>query len=184
MSQKLPHRTEVPTAETWDLSDLYADSAAYEKAIHALYQDAQGFKAQYEGQLNQLDTIKKGLEAFSQILIELDRAGNYAELLLSVDTTDAERQRLSALFSTNYGKILSQLSFVESELLSLDKETMDTAINELPYGYYLKQLQKDNRINYMPKQKKLWRVWHPRFHQQVKSMASQKCLILISEVSK
>ncbi|MBT2832249.1 oligoendopeptidase F [Staphylococcus coagulans] len=142
MSQKLPHRTEVPTAETWDLSDLYADSAAYEKAIHALYQDAQSFKAQYEGQLNQLDTIKKGLEAFSQILIELDRAGNYAELLLSVDTTDAERQRLSALFSTNYGKIISQLSFVESELLFLDKETMEAAINELPYGYYLKQLQK------------------------------------------
>lgn len=92
------------------------------------------------------------------MLVELERAGNYAELLHSVDTSDAERQRLNALFSTQYGKVLSQLTFVESELLNLDDAVMQQAISELDYSYYLTQLQKKNCINCTLKLKKHLRV--------------------------
>ncbi|ARJ51817.1 oligoendopeptidase F [Staphylococcus lutrae] len=141
MSQKLPKRSEVVIAETWDLTDLYPNSQRYEQAIAWLYQDAQVFKKEFEGQLNTVETIEKGLKRFEQLLIELDRAGNYAELISSVDTSDTECQRLSALFYTNYGKILSQLSFVESELLTLDDTVMQQAISELDYAHYLTRLR-------------------------------------------
>lgn len=158
MSQKLPHRSEVARVETWDLTDLYPNPESYEQALKSLPQEAQAFKVQYENQLNTVENLEKGLNTYAQLLVELERAGNYAELLHSVDTSDAERQRLNALFSTQYGKVLSQLTFVESELLNLDDAVMQQAISELDYSYYLTQLQKKNRINCTLKLKKHLRV--------------------------
>ncbi|PWZ93513.1 oligoendopeptidase F, partial [Staphylococcus pseudintermedius] len=71
-----------------------------EQALKSLPQEAQAFKVQYENQLNTVENLEKGLNTYAQLLVELERAGNYAELLHSVDTSDAERQRLNALFST------------------------------------------------------------------------------------
>ncbi|EGQ3355138.1 oligoendopeptidase F [Staphylococcus pseudintermedius] len=151
MSQKLPHRSEVARVETWDLTDLYPNPESYEQALKSLPQEAQAFKVQYENQLNTVENLEKGLNTYAQLLVELERAGNYAELLHSVDTSDAERQRLNALFSTQYGKVLSQLTFVESELLNLDDAVMQQAISELDYSYYLTQLQKKKPHQLHPK---------------------------------
>ncbi|EGQ4000227.1 oligoendopeptidase F [Staphylococcus pseudintermedius] len=151
MSQKLPHRSEVARVETWDLTDLYPNPESYEQALKSLPQEAQAFKVQYENQLNTVENLEKGLNTYAQLLVELERAGNYAELLHSVDTSDAERQRLNALFSTQYGKVLSKLTFVESELLNLDDAVMQQAISELDYSYYLTQLQKKKPHQLHPK---------------------------------
>lgn len=84
--------------------------------------------------------IKKVLSEFENILIQLDRLGNYAELRLSVDTANTDAQTLSAKLSTNYGKISSQLSFVESEILMLPEEVIKQAIEESDVPHYLEKL--------------------------------------------
>ncbi|AVP37015.1 oligoendopeptidase F [Staphylococcus felis] len=151
MSQKLPYRSDVPLNETWDLSDLYKTSEEYELAIRRLPEQAQQFKTQYEGQLNDLATIENALKAYSEILVDLDRAANYSALQLTVETTDAERQRLDALLTSNYGDVMSRLSFVETELLSLDNDLLQQAIDSLDYPYYLQCLKKRKKYQLHPK---------------------------------
>lgn len=151
MSQKLPYRSDVPLNETWDLSDLYKTSEEYELAIRRLPEQAQQFKTQYEGQLNDLATIENALKACSEILVDLDRAANYSALQLTVETTDAERQRLDALLTSNYGDVMSRLSFVETELLSLDNDLLQQAIDSLDYPYYLQCLKKRKKYQLHPK---------------------------------
>ncbi|REH93478.1 oligoendopeptidase F [Staphylococcus felis] len=151
MSQKLPYRSDVPLNETWDLSDLYKTSEEYELAIRRLPEQAQQFKTQYEGQLNDLATIENALKAYSEILVDLDRAANYSALQLTVETTGAERQRLDALLTSNYGDVMSRLSFVETELLSLDNDLLQQAIDSLDYPYYLQCLKKRKKYQLHPK---------------------------------
>ena len=74
------------------------------------------FHERYNGQLTEIDTIERALKDYEALLIQIDRLGNYAELRLSVDTTDEAAQTLNAKLNTSYGKIASRLSFVESEI--------------------------------------------------------------------
>ncbi len=112
MSQGLPLREDVPVSETWDLVDLFKDDQQYYESIDALVQQANQFHHTYATTLNSIEQINTALAELENILIALDRLSNYAELRLSVDTSNIEAQVLSAKLSTTYGKIVSQLSFV------------------------------------------------------------------------
>ena len=124
MSQGLPLREDVPVSETWDLVDLFKDDQQYYESIDALVQQANQFHHTYATTLNSIEQINTALAELENILIALDRLSNYAELRLSVDTSNIEAQVLSAKLSTTYGKIVSQLSFVESEILELPEEIL------------------------------------------------------------
>ncbi|HCY8900973.1 TPA: oligoendopeptidase F [Staphylococcus aureus] len=142
MSQGLPLREDVPVSETWDLTDLFKDDQQYYESIDALVQQANQFHHTYATTLNSIEQINTALAELENILIALDRLSNYAELRLSVDTSNIEAQVLSAKLSTTYGKIVSQLSFVESEILELPEEILQQLEKSCPYQHYIKQLIK------------------------------------------
>ena len=70
-----------------------------------------------------------------------------------VDTSNIEAQVLSAKLSTTYGKIVSQLSFVESEILELPEEILQQLEESCPYQHYIKQLIKQKHSNYLRQNK-------------------------------
>lgn len=142
MSQGLLLREDVPVSETWDLVDLFKDDQQYYESIDALVQQANQFHHTYATTLNSIEQINTALAELENILIALDRLSNYAELRLSVDTSNIEAQVLSAKLSTTYGKIVSQLSFVESEMLELPEEILQQLEESCPYQHYIKQLIK------------------------------------------
>lgn len=142
MSQGLLLREDVPVSETWDLVDLFKDDQQYYESIDALVQQANQFHHTYATTLNSIEQINTALAELENILIALDRLSNYAELRLSVDTSNIEVQVLSAKLSTTYGKIVSQLSFVESEILELPEEILQQLEESCPYQHYIKQLIK------------------------------------------
>lgn len=142
MSQGLPLREDVPVSETWDLTDLFKDDQQYYESIDALVQQANQFHHTYATTLNSIEQINTALAELENILIALDRLSNYAELRLSVDTSNIEAQVLSAKLSTTYGKIVSRLSFVESEILELPEEILQQLEESCPYQHYIKQLIK------------------------------------------
>lgn len=142
MSQGLLLREDVPVSETWDLVDLFKDDQQYYESIDALVQQANQFHHTYATTLNSIEQINTALAELENILIALDRLSNYAELRLSVDTSNIEAQVLSAKLSTTYGKIVSQLSFVESEILELPEEILQQLEETCPYQHYIKQLIK------------------------------------------
>ncbi|HDD7705001.1 TPA: oligoendopeptidase F [Staphylococcus aureus] len=142
MSQGLLLREDVPVSETWDLVDLFKDDQQYYESIDALVQQVNQFHHTYATTLNSIEQINTALAELENILIALDRLSNYAELRLSVDTSNIEAQVLSAKLSTTYGKIVSQLSFVESEILELPEEILQQLEESCPYQHYIKQLIK------------------------------------------
>ncbi len=120
---------------------MLKDDQQYYESIDALVQQANQFDHTYATTLNSIEQINTALAELENILIALDRLSNYAELRLSVDTSNI-KARLSAKLSTTYGKIVSQLSFVESEILELPEEILQQLEESCPYQHYIKQLIK------------------------------------------
>lgn len=142
MEELLVERSAVPQEETWNLTDLFTDSQAYETFVKALPERAQAFKEQYSGTLKDAKSIQQALDDYCTLAIDIDRANNFAEMQASVDATDAERQRLAALFQTLYGKINGSLTFLTSELLALDDAQLDQAIEQTTYSHFLTKLKR------------------------------------------
>lgn len=140
MTLGLPFRKDVPELEKWNLNDLFNSDEQFYDILDNVLNQSKSFNQQYKGKISDAKMIKKVLSEFENILIQLDRLGNYAELRLSVDTANTDAQTLSAKLSTNYGKISSQLSFVESEILMLPEEVIKQAIEESDVPHYLEKL--------------------------------------------
>ncbi|MDT4254183.1 oligoendopeptidase F [Staphylococcus haemolyticus] len=140
MTSGLPFREDVPELEKWNLNDLFNSDEQFYDILDNVLNQSKSFNQQYKGKISDAKMIKKVLSEFENILIQLDRLGNYAELRLSVDTANTDAQTLSAKLSTNYGKISSQLSFVESEILMLPEEVIKQAIEESDVPHYLEKL--------------------------------------------
>lgn len=140
MTSGLPFRKDVPELEKWNLNDLFNSDEQFYDILDNVLNQSKSFNQQYKGKISDAKMIKKVLSEFENILIQLDRLGNYAELRLSVDTANTDAQTLSAKLSTNYGKISSQLSFVESEILMLPEEVIKQAIEESDVPHYLEKL--------------------------------------------
>lgn len=140
MTSGLPYRKDVPELEKWNLNDLFNSDEQFYDILDNVLNQSKSFNQQYKGKISDAKMIKKVLSEFENILIQLDRLGNYAELRLSVDTANTDAQTLSAKLSTNYGKISSQLSFVESEILMLPEEVIKQAIEESDVPHYLEKL--------------------------------------------
>ncbi len=140
MTSGLPFRKDVPELEKWNLNDLFNSDEQFYDILDNVLNQSKSFNQQYKGKISDAKMIKKVLSEFENILIQLDRLGNYAELRLSVNTANTDAQTLSAKLSTNYGKISSQLSFVESEILMLPEEVIKQAIEESDVPHYLEKL--------------------------------------------
>ncbi|BCU52255.1 oligoendopeptidase F [Staphylococcus auricularis] len=142
MTEGLPLRSNVPEAETWDLTALFSSDDEFYQALDQSIKDAQTFYDEYRGKLDNNTTILNALDEYAKLLIELDRLGNYAELRLSVDTANEDAQTLSAKLTTSYGKIASKLSFVESEILELSDSELDDLISVSENKNYLTKLKR------------------------------------------
>ena len=140
MMVSLPFRNEVPSEEQWDITDLFISDEAFYTQLTETTKQAQQFRANFDTQIT-VDKIESMLQQYSQILIEVDRMANYVELRLSVDTTNEAAQNLSSKFSTTYGKIASNLAFVESTILALSDEELARVIDHSQYKHFLTKLK-------------------------------------------
>lgn len=142
MEEKLKERSELNKEDTWDLSTLYVDDEAWEKAFKGL--DAKvASVAAYQGKLKDAETILAFLEARTALGGEVENMVVYAELRNSEDTRDPKAQSMYARAGMWLAKTQAALSFAEPEILSLPEETLKK-IAENPllkaYAFYLGDL--------------------------------------------
>lgn len=121
----LPSRTQVPTADTWDLSAIFKDDFAFEQAIKATKELVTDFKHIYAGRLTQAPVIIDALADYAHILTFEDHLSLYADLPVSTDATDsalaARSHRVAQLLATWE----SQLHFVQAELSQQSDDLLD-----------------------------------------------------------
>ncbi len=120
MSQSLLKRSAIAEELTWDLTRLFPDEAAYQKAVRELAEKADQLTQKYTGQIKAATDpawLLAAVQEFEKFQIKLERAGYYAMLAVSVDMTDVALQSQSLSFEALAAEIDSQLSFFASELL-------------------------------------------------------------------
>lgn len=181
MTSGLPFRKDVPELEKWNLNDLFDSDEQFYDTLDNILNQSKSFNQQYKGKISDAKMIKKVLSEFENILIQLDRLGNYAELRLSVDTANTDAQTLSAKLSTNYGKISSQLSFVESEILMLSEEVIKQAIEESDVPHYLEKLIKSKPYQLSPEVEQVMASLSPTFQSAYELYGTTKMLDIAFE---
>ena len=139
----LPLRKDVPVEQTWDLKVLLENDADFEPVLAQLVENASHFERNYQGTITDAQKVIDVLTAFEALEKSIVPIGTYASLTIQADHTDDTAQMRAAKFSTAVGKITSSLSFVRSELLSLDEEILKEASLLSPvYKLYLEDLLK------------------------------------------
>lgn len=176
MTKTLPFRKEVPLEETWDISGLFTSDDEFYQTLTETIRSAKAFNAQYVNQLNDVQIIEQALDDYSEILIQLDRMANYAELRLSVDTANEHSQTLSAKLSTSYGKIASELSFVVSEITSLSESDLDELINISKYPHFLTKVKSKKAYELSPEVEKVLASLSPTFDSAYELYGTTKML--------
>lgn len=176
MTETLPFRKEVPLEETWDISGLFTSDDEFYQTLTETIRSAKAFNAQYVNQLNDVQIIELALDDYSEILIQLDRMANYAELRLSVDTANEQSQTLSAKLSTSYGKIASELSFVVSEIISLSEVDLDELINISKYPHFLTKVKSKKAYELSPEVEKVLASLSPTFDSAYELYGTTKML--------
>jgi oligoendopeptidase F len=123
-------RSEVPVQETWDLSDLFPTTEAWEAELEAVVQDVQTV-TQYRNRLHEsADVLAACLDAEEEISKRFSRLFARASFHLSTDTTDPNAQADFNRVSSAHTKATAAFSFIKSELLALPDDTITKWLNE------------------------------------------------------
>lgn len=134
-------RNEVPVEQTWDITDLFATSADWERELQALVKDV-SIVTQYKGKLaNNAKTLLAALQAQEVFSERVYRVSTYATLLISTDGSNPDYQAGSAKTAAAFASIGAKLAFFESELLTIPKDTIYQYIDaEVELTTYKKDL--------------------------------------------
>ncbi|MCE5089642.1 oligoendopeptidase F [Staphylococcus devriesei] len=180
MSTGLPSRKDIPTQETWDLKDLFESDEQFYTTLKEVLDASKAFNQKYKDKI-EANIVEKVLVEFEEILIQLDRLGNYAELRLSVDASSEDAQTLSAKLSTSYGKITSQLSFVESEILLLPSSEIESIMAHSEVPHYLEKLIKRKPYQLSPEVEEVLASLSPTFQSAYELYGTTKMLDIAFE---
>lgn len=160
----LPLRKDVPVEQTWDLKILLENDEDFEPILAQLVEDALNFERNYQGTITDAHKVIEVLTAFEALEKSIVPIGTYASLTIQADHTDDVAQMRAAKFSTAVGKITSSLSFVRSELLSLNEDILKEACLLNPvYKLYLEDLLKRKPHQLQPEVEKVLAALNPTF---------------------
>lgn len=160
----LPSRSEVNISETWDLSPLFKDDDAFYAALDEAVKEAKAFNEKYKENLNNQETIQDALDTYAQLNIRLDTLGNYASLQFSTDQTDTSAAKLYSKYASSYGKIASNLTFLNSELLAKEESELKLLQEALPYKRFFEKLIKAKPYQLHPEVEKALASFSPVFN--------------------
>ncbi|MCI2773091.1 oligoendopeptidase F [Staphylococcus petrasii] len=180
MSTGLPFRKDVPQEEKWDLKDLFKDDQQFYEVLEKTINDAKELNKEFKNKISP-SNIHEVLDKYETILIQLDRLGNYAELRLSVETSNEEAQTLSAKLSTSYGKITSQLSFVESEISALSDSEIESAMANSNVPHYLQKIMSNKPYQLSPEVEEVLASLSPTFQSAYELYGTTKMLDIAFE---
>jgi oligoendopeptidase F len=125
-----PKRTEVPVADTWDLSSLFHSDESWMEALSEFEKEIDGF-AQFEGKLGESAEMLAGCLEFDIKLDRLgERLGTYAFLKTTEDQGNSHYQGFVARYQNLATKAGQAASFVRPEILSIPGEKLDAMMQE------------------------------------------------------
>ena len=134
-------RAKVADAYKWNLADIFADKAAWQKQKEALKAEIPKLR-EFRGVLGSNGkTMATALEFMSRLDKELSRLYVYATMLADTDTRVSEPQGMQQEMQQIYSQFGAEASFIEPEILKLGSAAIDKLIAGEPrlknYNFYL-----------------------------------------------
>jgi oligoendopeptidase F len=146
--KQLPPRSKVKEADTWDLSSLFADDAAWGRAFAKYEKLAAGYE-KFRGTLKQ---SAAQLAACLKFDLDVDRKserlGYYAMLKTTEDQSNSDYQAMQARFENAASQIAQAVSFLRPEILAIPAAKMKTFLAATPLRPY--RLQIERLLRYKP----------------------------------
>ncbi|MDD5201029.1 MAG: oligoendopeptidase F [Terrimicrobiaceae bacterium] len=145
-ARKTPLRSEVRPADTWDLTPLFPDDAAWETEFQALAADYEQI-AGFRGRVGEsAATLRDALECEKDIDARIETLNQFAALRTTEDSADsaalARESRLQALLV----RIGEAFSFLSPEIQALDDATFDAFLADPALAEWRIALKKLRRL--------------------------------------
>lgn len=129
-------RSEQKQNDTWDLSSLCIDINDFNSRFNKLLNDLPTLSS-FNGKLSlDSDNLFNALEFIKTYLQEAECISSYALLRFEADASDNENAELAGKASILQAKIAEALSFLEPEILSIDREKLEKIIAEPRFEEY------------------------------------------------
>ena len=142
MPEALKERDQIQEQYKWDLTRMYADDAAWEKAM-AEYEASILALAGYAGSLNTAAGLRKWFDVQTQSERTLSNLYCYASLRRSEDTRAEAAQKMYAKANATYVAYQSAVAFAQPEILSLPEDALKAMAEDAelePYRFLVQDL--------------------------------------------
>ncbi len=142
-TKRLPKRTDIKSDDTWDLSKLFADDDAWEKAFKQCEKRIAGFD-KFRGTLgDSADALAACLKFDSRFDRLSERLGSYAYLRAAEDQSNSTYQRMLGRFQNMATRAAQAASFIRPEILSISaakiKQFLEAPVMK-PYRLIIERL--------------------------------------------
>ena len=146
--KRLPPRSQVKPADTWDLGKLFADDAAWEEAFLKYEKLIPGY-AKFRGKLSDdPKTLASCLKFYLDVDRQGERLGTYAFLRTAEDTSNSHYQRMQARFHNAASRSAQASSFLQPELMAIPNKKMAELLAAKQLAPY--RLMLDRWLRYKP----------------------------------
>ena len=138
-------RNEMDAAYQWDLTPIFADKAAWEKAYAEAEQAVNQISA-LAGTLGASpESMKHGLDTIYETLQAVEKVYLYASLLKNSDNGDAEYQKMEGMATNLYVAMSTACAFVDPEILAMPEEQLQQFMADPQLSGYRHILEDTNR---------------------------------------
>lgn len=159
---ELAKRKDVPVELTWDLSAIYADEAVLQADMEKIRNLTDEIERDYKGKLNSVETIQSCLNKHRQLKEIQELTRSYCYLSASVDFNDAALQERESGMRRLFAQVDSRLSFIDSEIISLDETVIREAIAQGgPNQPYLEDLLRQKPYRLQPETERVLAALSP-----------------------
>ena len=114
------NRNEVDKSLTWDTSAIFKSKEDAKKEADTVLEASLKLKENYEGKLNEFDTIVKAFKEYEKLIERFSLVIDYAYLNKDVDLTNSSELAFFYELLNMYNKLDENTLFVELEIAKLD----------------------------------------------------------------
>lgn len=146
MAKELLKRNEVKEEFTWDLTDLYPDTAAWEETVKDIQVMAKELEKMKGKVAESPGNLLAALTRLEEMEKKTDPAFSYAQRLNDQDTGDTVHQGMVQRLHSIFTDISGRLAFMDPEILEMDEDTLEQYFTQEPgleaYRKYIQEIQR------------------------------------------
>ena len=146
LTHSTPTRLEIPLADTWDLTLLYATDADWEAGLEKLRSEFHRIET-YRGRVGEsAETLLELLETERELDLQLERLGHYSMLRASEDSSDNVNLSRRARLQNLWTQIGEACAFLIPELVAIPEETWVSFLSAESLAPWLNRLERVRRM--------------------------------------